>query len=194
MTVATNPIPKMTVEEYLIWEEQQDNRYEYIDGEIIAMTGGSIPHNDLAVNLLIALKDHLKPKSCRVNISDVKVQAKANSRYFYPDVVVSCHPEDQQAKKLIQYPTVIIEVLSPSTGKYDTTDKLKYYRQIPSLQEYLLIASDKILVELYQRQPDTEKFWLYSSYGEGETFMVPSIEFECSVDTLYENVTIEPET
>ena len=182
---------EMTAEEYLVWEEQQEYRYEYIDGEIIAMAGGTIPHNDIAVNLLVALKAYLQKKGCRVNIADAKVQAKANSRYFYPDLVISCHPDDQQAKKWIQYPTVIIEVLSPSTANYDKAQKLQYYRQIPSLQEYILVSSQSIVVELYQRRVDTEKFWNYSAYNEGESFFIPSIEFECSVATIYENVTIE---
>ncbi|AFY36669.1 protein of unknown function DUF820 [[Leptolyngbya] sp. PCC 7376] len=180
---------KMTPEEYLAWEEQQEYRYEYIDGEIIAMTGGSLAHNDIALNLYSLLRPHLKKRGCRINVADVKVQGKANSRYFYPDLVISCHPEDKQAKKWIQYPSTIIEVLSPSTANYDKSRKLKLYRQIPSLQEYILIDSQKVSVEMYQRQ--TGKMWGYTDYGLDEILTIPSIEFECSVALLYEDAILE---
>nr|WP_264308954.1 Uma2 family endonuclease [[Leptolyngbya] sp. PCC 7376] len=179
----------MTPEEYLAWEEQQEYRYEYIDGEIIAMTGGSLAHNDIALNLYSLLRPHLKKRGCRINVADVKVQGKANSRYFYPDLVISCHPEDKQAKKWIQYPSTIIEVLSPSTANYDKSRKLKLYRQIPSLQEYILIDSQKVSVEMYQRQ--TGKMWGYTDYGLDEILTIPSIEFECSVALLYEDAILE---
>lgn len=191
MIATPNFLPKMTAEEYLIWEEQQEFRYEYIDGEIIAMAGSTLPHNDIAINLLIALRPHVQKRGCRVNMSDAKVQAKANSRYFYPDLVISCHPEDVQARKWIQHPTVIIEVLSPSTSNYDRSQKLKYYRQIPSLQEYILVDTKQISAEMYQRQ--SGGMWGYSAHEEGETFTIPSIEFECAVADIYENVILEPE-
>lgn len=131
---------KMTAEEYLEWEATQEFRHEYIDGEIYTMTGSSIPHNDIALNLYRTLYPHLRSRGCRVNVSDVKVQANQNSRYFYPDLVISCHPDDLQSRQFIQHPTVIIEILSPSTANYDHTKKLKYYRQIPSLQEYIRLV------------------------------------------------------
>ena len=140
---------KMTPEEYLEWEAKQELRHEYIDGEILAMTGVSIPHNDIALNLYTALRPYLRQRVCRVNLSDVKVQANQNSRYFYPDLVVTCHPDDLKSRQFINHPKVIVEVLSPSTANYDRGDKLKYYRQIPSLQEYVLVDSESISVEIY---------------------------------------------
>jgi Uma2 family endonuclease len=157
----------MTPEEYLEWEGKQEFRHEYVDGEIFAMTGGSLPHNDIALNLYRALYPHLRQRGCRVNVSDVKVQTNQNSRYFYPDLVVTCHPQDLQSRKFIQHPKVIIEVLSPSTASYDSptetrrdrAQKLKYYRQIPSLQEYVLVDSESISVEVYHRGDG--KMWYY---------------------------------
>ncbi len=189
MIATSNFLPEMTAEEYLLWEEQQEFRYEYIDGEIIAMAGSTLPHNDIAINLLIALREHVQKRGCRVNMSDAKVQAKANSRYFYPDLVISCHPEDLQARKWIQHPAVIIEILSPSTSNYDRSQKLKYYRQIPSLQEYILVDTEQISTEMYQRQ--SGGIWGYSSQEEGETLTIPSIEFSCAIADIYENVIIE---
>lgn len=183
---------KMTPEEYLEWEAKQELRHEYIDGEILAMTGGSIPHNDIALNFYTALRPHLRQRGCRVNVSDVKVQANQNSRYFYPDLVVTCHPDDLKSRNFIQHPKVIIEVLSPSTANYDRTKKLKYYRQIPSLQEYILVDSEDISVEVYHRGEG--KIWLYYAYTNGEAIALESIEFECPIEILYEGVILGNES
>jgi Uma2 family endonuclease len=177
---------KMTAEEYLEWEAHQEFRNEYVDGEIIAMTGGSLPHNDATLNFYTALRPHLRLRGCRVNVSDVKVQANQNSRYFYPDLVISCHPEDLKSRQFINHPKVIIEVLSPSTSSYDRTKKLKYYRQIPSLQEYVLVDPEEIAVEVYVRGEG--KMWHYYEYTAGETIALKSIEFECPIELLYEGI------
>jgi Uma2 family endonuclease len=177
---------KMTATEYLEWEATQEIRHEYIDGEILAMTGGTLPHNDIALNFYRSLYPHLRQRGCRVNVSDAKVQASKNSRYFYPDLVVTCHPDDLKARDFIQHPKVMIEVLSPSTANYDHTKKLKYYRQIPSLQEYVLVDSEAMAVEVYQRGQG--KMWIYSEYEAGEAIALESIEFECAIELLYEGI------
>jgi Uma2 family endonuclease len=182
-------LPEITPEEYLQWEAKQEYRNEYIDGEIIAMTGGTIAHNDLALNFYTALRPYLHSKGCRVNVADVKVQGNRNSRYFYPDLVVTCDPEDLKANDLIKNPTIIVEVLSPSTANYDRTRKLKYYRQIPSLQEYILIDSESISVEIYRRGEG--KIWLYCQYEAGEIITLESLNFEIAIAQIYENVKIE---
>lgn len=183
---------KMTAEEYLEWEAQQEFRHEYIDGEILAMTGSSLRHNDIALNFYTALRPHVPQRGCRVNVSDAKVQARKNSRYFYPDLVVSCNLDDLKSREFIQHPKVIVEVISPSTANYDRTKKLKYYRQIPSLQEYVLVDSEEISVEIYRRSQG--KMWLYSEYESGEVLDLESIEFECAIDLLYQGVTFSEES
>jgi Uma2 family endonuclease len=95
---------KMTIEEYLEWEPQQDIRYEYVNGEVFAMTGGTIPHNDIALNLYTALRPHVRSRGCRANVSDVKVQVTPKSPYYYPDVIVSCDHQDLNARKLFKIP------------------------------------------------------------------------------------------
>ena len=190
---------KMTAEEYLEWEAKQELRHEYIDGEICAMTGGSIPHNDIALNFYRALYPRLHHRGCRVNVSDVKVQASQNSRYFYPDLVMTCDPQDLKSRGFIQHPKVIVEVLSPSTASYDSPsetlcergDKFKFYRQIPSLQEYVLVDSEAISVEVYHRGEG--KMWLYYAYTDGDAIALPSIEFECLIELLYEGVSFDKE-
>ncbi|NEP89246.1 MAG: Uma2 family endonuclease [Okeania sp. SIO2C2] len=183
---------KMSPEEYLEWEAKQEFRHEYVDGEVLAMTGGSLPHNDIALNFYTALRPHVRQRGCRVNVSDAQVQDAKNNRYFYPDLVISCNPDDVKSRKFIEHPKVIVEVLSPSAEKYDRGDKLKYYRQFPSLQEYVLVDSESIYVEIYQRGEG--KIWHYCGYTEGESITLESIEFTCAIEVLYEGVNFETDT
>lgn len=181
--------PKMSFEDYLEWESQQDIRYEYVKGEVFAMTGGTIPHNDIALNLYRALYPHLRSRDCRVNVSDVKVQVSPKSIYYYPDVIVSCDPEDLNARKFIQKPKLIVEVLSPGTSAKDRGEKFTYYLTIPSLQEYILIDSEIISVERYSRGEG--RMWLYYPYQAGDTITLSSIEFEFPIELLYEGIVFE---
>lgn len=180
---------KMTIEEYLEWEPQQEIRYEYVNGEIFAITGGTIPHNDIALNLYRNLYPHLRPRGCRVNVSDVKLQVSTQSPYYYPDVIVSCDPEDLNARKFIQKPKLIAEILSPGTTAKDRGEKFTYYLSMPSLQEYLLIDSEKISVELYSRGEG--RMWLYYSYAAVDIVTLSSIDFEFPIEMLYEGIVFE---
>lgn len=200
--IAQPDIPShLTPQEYLDWEAQQEYRYEYIDGEIIAMMGGTIPHNeivhndiahnDITLNFYSALRPFLRQRGCRANVSDVKVEDSQNERDFYPDLVVTCDAEDLQAQDLVKHPTVIVEVLSPSTAGGDRGTKLKCYRQIPSLQEYVLVDSQSMAVELYRRGDG--KMWLYSEYESGKTVRLESLDFELDLSVLYDNVNLPSE-
>ncbi len=191
MIVEPQYTQKMTAEEYLEWEAKQELRYEYIDGEILAMTGGTLPHNSIALNFYTALRPHLRQKSCQAYVSDVKVKPSQLSRYFYPDLVVTCDSDDLKARDFIQNPKIIVEVLSPGTETYDRTKKFKYYRQIPSLQEYVLVDSEEIIVEVYRRGEG--KMWLYYEYEAGEIIALESIEFECAIELLYEGIIFDKE-
>jgi Uma2 family endonuclease len=183
----------MTPQEFLAWEETQELRYEYINGEIVAMTGGTIPHNDLAVNLLLLLAPHVKSRGCRINVSDVKV--KMRRRFRYPDLVVTCDDRDKTAIKLFQYPKLLVEVLSPSTESVDRGEKFQEYRNISTLQEYVLISSDRMYIEVFRRSQG--RVWLYESYEAGETVVLASVEFECAIAQIYDGITlpeiVEPE-
>jgi Uma2 family endonuclease len=183
--------PKMTIEEYLEWEPQQDIRYEYFNGEVFAMTGGTIPHNDIALNLYRALYPHLRSRGCRANVSDVKVQVSAKSPYYYPDVIVSCDPQDLNARKFIQNPKIIVEVLSPGTTARDRGEKFTNYLKVPTLQEYLLIDSEKIAVERYVRGEG--RMWLYYRYTAEDMITLSSIEFEFAIELLYEGIAFDLE-
>jgi Uma2 family endonuclease len=182
---------KMTIEEYLAWEPLQELRYEYDNGEVFAMTDGTIPHNDIALNFYRTLYPHLRARGCRVNVSDVKVQLTPKSPYYYPDVIVSCDPQDQNARKFIQNPKIIAEVLSPETASRDRGEKFTNYLKMPSLQEYLLIDSEKISVERFCRGEG--RMWLYYPYIEGDIITLSSIEVEMAIALLYEGVVFEAE-
>ncbi|MBO3459724.1 Uma2 family endonuclease [Aetokthonos hydrillicola Thurmond2011] len=186
MVAITQQPPKMTVEEYLQWEPQQDVRYEYDNGEVFAMTGGTIPHNDIALNIYRSLYPHLRSMGCRVNVSDVKVQVGSQNQYYYPDVIVSCNPQDLNARNFIQFPKLIVEVLSPGTSAKDRGEKFTNYLKIPTLQEYILIDSEKISVERYSRGEG--RMWLYYPYTVGDIIALSSIGFECPIELFYENV------
>jgi Uma2 family endonuclease len=182
---------KMSIEEYLEWEPYQDVRYEYINGEVLAMTGGTIPHNDIALNLYRNLYPHLHSRGCRINVSDVKVQVSSKSPYYYPDVIVSCDPQDLNARKFIQSPKLIVEVLSPGTSAKDRGEKFTSYLKMPTLQEYILIDSETISVERYCRGEG--RMWLYYPYVATDIITLSSIEFEFPIELLYEGVALEPE-
>jgi Uma2 family endonuclease len=189
--------PFMTPDEYLAWEEKQELRYEYVDGvayvrnDIDGMTGGTLPHNDIALNLYSALRSPMRTKGCRVNVADVKVHTSEDGAFFYPDLLVSCHPQDKTALKFVRHPCLIVEVLSPSTESYDRGAKFAHYRRLESLQEYVLISSDRVNVEIF-RLNERHK-WELTPYAAGETVQFTSIEFECPIELLYEEVDLSPE-
>lgn len=186
--IATPQPQPMSVQDYLTWEPQQELRYEFVDGNVFAMTGGTIPHNDIAINLLTALRPIIRAQGCRINIADAKVNV-APSIYRYPDLVVSCDERDQAALNAIQYPKLIVEVLSPGTEALDRGDKFKEYRTPPSLEEYVLISSTEISVEIYRRGEG--RLWLYTAYQTGDTIKLESVGFEFPVALLYEEVSLE---
>ncbi len=185
--------------EYLAWEEEQPYKHEYLNGEAYAMAGGTIGHNQIAVNLVSMLRTHLRGKGCRVFVNDVKVQLGTKGPYFYPDLVVTCDNENTNSQRLISHPRLIIEVLSPGTKSYDRGEKFRQYRQMPSLQEYILI--DRGLVDLECYRLNERNKWELTSYTSEdiEDLMLvdfPSIpqsggyanEFECSIASIYEDV------
>ncbi len=154
------------------------------DGQI-----SSLAFPDIAIDLYSALRPYLRTRGCRVNVADVKVRVNSPNVYFYPDLVVSCDPQDLMAREAIESPMVIVEVLSPSTAAKDRSEKFTRYRSIPSLQEYILIETERIGVECYRRGEG--RMWLYYPYIAGDIIELESIEFSCPVELLYEGVTFE---
>ncbi|MGB0564064.1 MAG: Uma2 family endonuclease [Spirulinaceae cyanobacterium] len=179
----------MSPREYLRWEAQQNLRYEYIDGEIVAMTGGTLPHNSITLNLAAALKAHLRGKNCKVFMADAKLQI-SDTVYVYPDVAVTCDCRDLEATKQLQHPKLIIEVLSPGTEAKDRGRKFYHYRRLLSLREYCLVTPDVQQVECY-RLNDRGK-WELTTYSAEETdgLTLTSVGLDCLFSLVYEDVVL----
>lgn len=154
--MSAEPQRRWSVEEYLAFERQNEIRHEYVDGEVVAMSGASRAHGRISWNIAGALYPQLEKASCEGFVSDMRVRLPAAERYTYPDIVVVCGEprfEDDELDTLLN-PTLIIEILSPSTEDQDRGRKLFHYRSIPSLQVILLVAQDRVHVEQLARQPD----------------------------------------
>ena len=142
--IANPQFQYMSPQEFLEWEKNQELRYEYIHGEVFAMTGGTKPHNRIAGNLYTAIDNFLaeNDRDCEVFIADVKVQLSQSNSYHYPDVVVTCDERDKKSQNLIEHPCLIVEVLSPSTEAFDRGKKFTNYRQLNTLKEYVSKSSE----------------------------------------------------
>jgi Uma2 family endonuclease len=161
--MTSQPKSYVTPEEYLAFERQAAYKNEYLDGEIFATTGASRRHNLITVNLAAALSPQLRGRPCEAYVSEMRVRIPERG-YVYPDAVVVCGEpqfEDGHLDTLLN-PTILIEVLSESTERYDRGKKFSFYRTIESLAEYILIAQDEHKVEQYVRQPDGR--WLLSDH------------------------------
>ncbi|MBE9056043.1 Uma2 family endonuclease [Sphaerospermopsis sp. LEGE 08334] len=178
----------MTPQEFLQWEASQEIKHEYLDGEVIAMIGGTIPHAAITLNLASALKNHLRGSKCTALMSDAKVGVSENGPFFYPDVVVSCHPQDKQAIKFLQFPCLIIEVLSPGTEAYDRGKKFQQYRNFSSLQEYVLIDSQRVALDCFR--VNDRGFWELHPFVEGDEVVFTSVDFSFPFSLVYENVVL----
>jgi Uma2 family endonuclease len=180
----------MSAEEYLIWEPTQEERYEYWDGEVVMMSGATRNHNRISFNFSKLLDDALADRSCEVYIVDVKVQVEPGQKYFYPDVVVTCDERDTDPQ-LVQFPCLIIEVLSPSTEAADRGKKFAKYRQSPTLQEYVLVQVAQSGVEVFRR--NEQRKWVLSEYNLGDILRLESVDVEIAIAPLYRQVQFETE-
>ena len=173
----------MTVEEYLAMEDASTEKHEFIGGEVYAMAGASFAHNQIASNAHGEIFQFLKNKSCRIYGSDLKVHVKTDSGFVYPDLAIVCNgPEFLEGRKdIVTNPTVIIEVLSGETQDYDHGKKFMLYRQLPTLQEYILISSLEVRVEKFIREESGA--WTLTEYTSQEN--------KVSIDTLHYTTTLE---
>lgn len=184
------PQPRyLTAKEYLEWESQQETRHEYCDGEVFAMAGGTKNHDELAFNVRRLLIDKVESDGCRMSGSDVKVMVKEGLFFRYPDLSVSCDERDEGSDTFYTFPKLIVEVLSDSTEAVDRAEKFQEYIQIPTLEEYVLISTKRMLVECFRRGKG--RMWLYFPYREGERVEIASMGVELPIEKLYRNVRLE---
>jgi Uma2 family endonuclease len=187
--VSTQPKTFLTPEQYLEIERQAERKSEYYNGEMFAMAGAKEAHNLLVTNALASLHRQLRSRPCRVYPSDMRVRVSATGLYTYPDVVAVCGERrflDDQRDTLLN-PDLLVEVLSPSTEAYDRGRKFEQYKTLESLREYMLVASDRMHVDLYTRQADGR--WLLTSADKPEDSLVlESVDAQLTLADLYENV------
>lgn len=179
MTALESP-SRISVDDYLAFEQTSKIRHELVDGYLYAMTGASDRHEELAANLLAILHGHLKGSGCRVYESNLKI--RVGDDFFYPDLFVRCTTErgDPFFKTA---PTLVIEVLSPSTQEYDRGDKRLAYQSLATLQEYVLVAQDTPSVEIHRRTADG---WERETYqGLDELLSFQSVALEIDLSELY---------
>ena len=183
---ATQKVVLLSVEEYLSGEPGSRDRHEYLGGVVYAMAGASEDHNVISLNMAFALRTHLQGKHCKVNVADVKVrlQISAEDVFYYPDVMVACDPRDTD-RYFKRFPQVLIEVLSPQTEQTDRREKFLSYIQIETLQEYVLVAQDKMEVTVFRR---ANKWQPEIVCQPEELLRLASLEFTLPLGSVCEGV------
>ena len=178
----------MTVEEYFLLERNEpDICYEYVDGYIYAMAGGTFNHDTIKSNIQRILWGLLRGGKCRVYSSDIKVSI-SKARYFHPDVTVTCNPRNRGTGDLLLSPLLVVEVLSPTTELKDRTWKLQNYTAHPTIEEYMLVSARSIKIELYRKE---ENKWVYYAFGPGDDIDLVCLGVHFAVADAYEG--IDPE-
>ena len=187
--MVAQPKTLISPEDYLSWERAEEVKHEYRDGEIVAMTGASREHILISSSITGVLYRQLEDRPCEIYPNDMRVWLPQTKRYVYPDLSVVCgEPQfgDDYLDNLLN-PTVIIEVLSPSTEGYDRGEKFHHYRTIPSLREYLLIAQDAYRIEHFVRQG--EQHWLLTvADGLAASIHLSSIDCTLRLADVYKKV------
>ncbi|MCS6844015.1 MAG: Uma2 family endonuclease [Caldilineales bacterium] len=184
---------KLTPQEYLDTERRAETKSEYWAGQVYAMAGASERHNSIQANTLASLVTQLRGRPCKAYGSDMRVKVERMGLYTYPDAVVVCGQpvlEDSHQDTLLN-PSVIFEILSPSTEAYDRGAKFEAYRKLETLTDYVLISQDEALVEHYARQPDGR--WLLTDYrGLEAVLALPSIQCSLPLAEIYDKVELPP--
>jgi Uma2 family endonuclease len=192
--MAAIPDITWTAERYLAFERASDQRHEYLNGQVYAFAGASANHNLIAGNTFASLHAQLRQRTCTVYPSDMRLKVSHTGLYTYPDISVVCGTpqlEDDQRDTLLN-PTLIVEVLSPSTESYDRGRKFQHYRMLESLREYLLIAQDSIRIEHYTRQANGQ--WLLADVSQPDgSLELSSIGCTLLVADVYEKVALDSE-
>jgi len=192
MIATQDNAPRFTPDEYFAWEATQLEKHEYIDGEVYAMSGGSVNHGRIAIRFTALFDAHLDGSGCITGNSDIKVNIVGTQTYTYPDASVTCDDRDKTTTQYITYPCLIIEVLSDSTEAYDRGSKFRSYRHNPVLQDYLLVSSTQVEIDLYHKNDAGD--WIIINYQAGDTIELKSINLRFPIEQVYRGLTLTPET
>lgn len=183
-------IRQMTAQAFSVWELDQPERHEFFRGEVFrvfGMGGARREHVRVTMNIARSLDNHLRGTPYQVYMADMKVHVEATGDMFYPDILVTCDPQDLRAALEMHNPKLIIEVLSPSTATFDRGDKFLTYRRIDALQEYALVDPHAKTVEVYRRQANVRD-WLLTPGNTGDGLALHSVALELPAAVLFENV------
>ncbi len=186
MTVSKNEF-YISPELYLEGERVSPIKHEYRRGQVYAMTGAKKPHIVISVNLATLLANHLVDTKCLVLNSDIKVRLEEANCYYYPDVAVTCDERDiTSTEDFILYPSLIIEVLSPSTAAFNRGEKFADYKTLSSLREYVLVSQSEMKVENFYL--NESGIWESQTYDKGNVVHLPSVDFRCDIAEIYRKV------
>lgn len=181
--------PHFTANDYLQWESGQSEKHEYMAGEVFAMVGARREHVVVSGNVFAKFKQTLRGSGGQAYISDMKLRIEAADAFFYPDVMVSCSPQDHRAKLYLSEPKLIVEVLSDSTAAFDRGGKFAAYRNLPSLQEYVIIDIESRRVECFRRTGDNG--WLLQDYIGEQICQFAAIGVTMTLAEVFEDVSVE---
>jgi Uma2 family endonuclease len=190
--VSAAPGRRVTYTEYAAGEDQSLSKHDYVRGEVFAMAGGTPEHAALVLAVGGLLFAQLRGKPCRAYSADLRIRIRAVDAATYPDVTVVCGEavRDDEDPNSVLNPTVIIEVLSDGTERYDRGDKFAHYRQIPSLREYVLISQHARMIERHVRNDNAS--WTMTAFGAGTVAELAAIGCRLDVDAIYEGLTLKP--
>ena len=184
-----HPAARVDRQDYFAWEAEQPMKHDYVAGEVFAQAGARQDHVVVALNIATSLRQKLRGTPCRAYISDMQLEVAQADAVFYPDVMVSCHPEDLAAERVLHHPRVIVEVLSDSTVAYDRGGKFAAYRMLESLQEYVLIDPERRSLEIFRRLPSND--WLLATGDSARALVLAALEMEIGFDEVFEDVAVQ---
>ncbi len=176
--------------DFLAWDATQTVRHEFIRGEVFAMAGAGEAHVTVALNLAMALRQHLAGSPCRTFITDMKLRVEAADAFFYPDVMVTCSAADAGDALVKREPVLLVEVLSPATAAYDRGDKFAAYRKLASLREYLLVDTESRRCDLFRKRDDG--LWVLHPFEPGQALTLASVTLEIAAAQLWAEVPDAP--
>ncbi|ADJ28016.1 Uma2 family endonuclease [Nitrosococcus watsonii] len=176
----------LSVQDYLSGEQASEARHEYIAGQLFAMVGASRAHNTIALNIASLFHIHLRGSPCQAFMADMKVRVAKTESFYYPDIVVTCEPRDDKAL-FLEAPSLIVEVLSPATENIDRREKRIAYQHLESLKEYVLVAQNKLQVEVYRRQAGAGA-WEVDIYEGDEIAALRLLDLKMPLAIAYEGV------
>lgn len=185
MSAVPKPDPHWTLDQYLAWENEQVEKHEFVRGEVVAMVGGRRVHGLVVSNLVRHFGNQLAGGPCRAFAETMKLQV-AEDTVLYPDLFVTCDAADLATEMIFRAPTLVVEVLSPSTQAYDRSRKFALYRRLPTLREYLLVDPETKRVEAFRRGPDD--IWTFHDMSDDADLVAASLDLRVPLAAVFDGI------